>query len=97
MRASTCGKVKFQNFSNDATLAAQAPQSMGCLNVVSIAGGFDACAAAGKTVVKPEQPAFDGDRWPLFCNDMGPFNHHHSVKSLTPKWVWVVLIRIDFG
>ncbi|WP_026039668.1 hypothetical protein [Limnohabitans sp. Rim28] len=34
-------------------MAAQAPQSMGCLNVVSIAGGFDACAAAGKTVSNP--------------------------------------------
>jgi rhodanese-related sulfurtransferase len=34
-------------------------QSMGYLNVASIAGGFDAWAAAGKTVVKPEQPAFE--------------------------------------
>ncbi len=40
-------------------LEAQTMQSMGYLNVVSIAGGFDAWAADGKTVVKPEQPAFE--------------------------------------
>jgi rhodanese-related sulfurtransferase len=34
-------------------------QEMGYLDVVSIAGGFDAWVAAGKPVVKPEQPAFD--------------------------------------
>jgi rhodanese-related sulfurtransferase len=34
-------------------------QSMGYLNVSSVAGGYDAWAAAGKPVVKPEQPAFD--------------------------------------
>jgi rhodanese-related sulfurtransferase len=33
-------------------------QSMGYLNVTSIAGGFDAWAAAGKPVVKPEPPNF---------------------------------------
>ena len=45
--------------SGRAALAAQTMQSMGYLNVASIAGGFDAWAAAGKTVVKPEQPAFE--------------------------------------
>jgi rhodanese-related sulfurtransferase len=34
-------------------------QSMGYLNVSSITGGFDAWAAAGKSVVKPEQPSFE--------------------------------------
>jgi hypothetical protein len=29
------------------------------MKVASIAGGFDAWAAAGKAVVKPEQPAFE--------------------------------------
>jgi rhodanese-related sulfurtransferase len=38
---------------------AQTMQTMGYLNVSSIKGGFYAWAAAGKTVVKPEQPAFD--------------------------------------
>jgi rhodanese-related sulfurtransferase len=34
-------------------------QSMGYLQVSSVAGGYDAWVAAGKTVVKPEQPAFE--------------------------------------
>jgi rhodanese-related sulfurtransferase len=34
-------------------------QSMGYLNVSSIAGGFYAWAAARKSVVKPEQPSFE--------------------------------------
>jgi len=33
-------------------------QAMGYLNVVSIAGGYDAWVAAGKPVVKPELPSF---------------------------------------
>lgn len=51
--------VLYCKTSGRAALAAQAMQSMGYLNVASIAGGFDAWAAAGKTVVKPEQPGFD--------------------------------------
>jgi rhodanese-related sulfurtransferase len=51
--------VLYCKTSGRAALAAQTMQSMGYLNVASIAGGFDAWAAAGKTVVKPEQPAFD--------------------------------------
>ena len=51
--------VLYCKTSGRAALAAQTMQSMGYLNVSSIAGGFDAWAAAGKTVVKPEQPAFE--------------------------------------
>jgi len=42
-----------------AALAAAVMQDMGYIDVVCIAGGFDAWAATGKPVVKPEQPAFD--------------------------------------
>jgi rhodanese-related sulfurtransferase len=42
-----------------AALAGGVMQEMGYLDVVSIAGGFDAWVAAGKPVVKPEQPEFD--------------------------------------
>lgn len=45
--------------SGRAALAASALQEMGYLDVQSIAGGFDAWAAAGKPVVKPETPSFD--------------------------------------
>ena len=51
--------VLYCKTSGRAALAAQAMQSMGYLNVSSIAGGFDAWAAAGKPVVKPAQPSFD--------------------------------------
>lgn len=51
--------VLYCKTSGRAALAAQVMQSMGYLNVASIAGGFDAWAAAGKPVVKPEQPSFD--------------------------------------
>lgn len=51
--------VLYCKTSGRSALAAQAMQSMGYLNVVSLAGGFDAWVAAGKAVVKPEQPAFD--------------------------------------
>ena len=51
--------VLYCKTSGRAALAAQTMLSMGYLNVASIAGGFDAWAAAGKTVVKPEQPAFE--------------------------------------
>ena len=42
-----------------AALAGAVMQEMGYLDVVSIAGGIDAWAAAGKPLVKPEPPAFD--------------------------------------
>ena len=45
--------------SGRAALAACALQSMGYLNVQSIAGGFDAWMAAGKSVAQPEQPSFE--------------------------------------
>lgn len=51
--------VLYCKTSGRAALAAQTMQSMGYLNVSSIAGGFDAWAAAGKSVVKPEQPSFE--------------------------------------
>lgn len=45
--------------SGRAALAACALQEMGYLNVQSLAGGFDAWAAAGKPVAQPEQPSFE--------------------------------------
>jgi rhodanese-related sulfurtransferase len=45
--------------SGRAALAAAALQDMGYLNVRSVAGGFDAWAAAGKPVAKPEAPSFE--------------------------------------
>ena len=51
--------VLYCKTSGRAALAAAAMHEMGYLNVKSIAGGFDAWAAAGKTVVKPELPAFE--------------------------------------
>lgn len=45
--------------SGRAALAAAALHDMGYLNVKSIAGGFDAWAAAGKPVAKPEIPSFE--------------------------------------
>ena len=45
--------------SGRAALAACTLQSMGYLNVQSIAGGFDAWVAAGKSVAQPEQPSFE--------------------------------------
>ncbi len=45
--------------SGRAALAAVAMREMGYLNVKSIAGGFDAWAAAGKPVHKPELPSFE--------------------------------------
>jgi rhodanese-related sulfurtransferase len=50
--------VLYCKTSGRAALAAQTMQSMGYLNVTSIAGGFDAWTSAGKPVVKPEQPSF---------------------------------------
>ena len=51
--------VLYCKTSGRAALAAQAMQAMGYLDVRSIAGGFDAWAAAGKPVAKPETPSFD--------------------------------------
>lgn len=45
--------------SGRAALAAAALHDMGYLNVHSISGGFDAWAAAGKPVAKPEIPSFE--------------------------------------
>ncbi len=45
--------------SGRAALAASALHEMGYLKVKSIAGGFDAWAAAGKPVAKPNLPKFD--------------------------------------
>jgi rhodanese-related sulfurtransferase len=42
-----------------AALAAVALHDMGYLSVKSIVGGFDAWAAAGKPVAKPETPSFE--------------------------------------
>ena len=44
--------------SGRAALAACAMQDMGYLNVKSLAGGFDAWAAAGRPVAKPVAPSF---------------------------------------
>lgn len=51
--------VLYCKTSGRAALAAAAMAEMGYLNVRSIAGGFDAWAAAGKPVAKPAQPSFD--------------------------------------
>ena len=45
--------------SGRAALAAASLHDMGYLNVRSVAGGFDAWAAAGKPVAKPETPSFE--------------------------------------
>ena len=51
--------VLYCKTSGRAALAAAALHDMGYLNVLPIAGGFDAWAAAGKPVAKPETPSFD--------------------------------------
>jgi rhodanese-related sulfurtransferase len=51
--------VLYCKTSGRAALAAAALLDMGYLNVQSIAGGFDAWAAAGKSVAKPVAPSFD--------------------------------------
>jgi rhodanese-related sulfurtransferase len=50
--------VLYCKTSGRAALAACALQDMGYLHVTSIAGGYDAWAAAGKPVVKPSLPSF---------------------------------------
>ncbi len=51
--------VLYCKTSGRAALAGAALHDMGYLNVQSIAGGFDAWAAAGKPVAKPEAPSFE--------------------------------------
>ena len=51
--------VLYCKTSGRAALAAVALQDMGYLNVQSIAGGFDAWAAAGKPIAKVETPSFE--------------------------------------
>lgn len=51
--------VLYCKTSGRAALAAAALHDMGYLNVKSIAGGFDAWAAAGKPIAKPETPSFE--------------------------------------
>lgn len=51
--------VLYCKTSGRAALAALAMQEMGYIDVQSIAGGFEAWAAAGKPVVKPQAPSFD--------------------------------------
>lgn len=51
--------VLYCKTSGRAALAAAAMREMGYLQVRSIAGGFDAWAAAGKPVIKPVTPEFD--------------------------------------
>jgi rhodanese-related sulfurtransferase len=50
--------VLYCKTSGRAALSACSMQAMGYLNVVSIAGGYDAWVAAGKPVVKPNLPSF---------------------------------------
>jgi len=51
--------VLYCKTSGRAALAAAALQDMGYINVQSIAGGFDAWAAAGKPVAKPDATPFE--------------------------------------
>lgn len=51
--------VLYCKTSGRAALAAASMKEMGYLNVTSIAGGFDAWVAAGKSVATPQQPSFD--------------------------------------
>lgn len=51
--------VLYCKTSGRAALCANALKKMGYLNIQSIAGGIDAWVAAGKPVVKPEEPSFD--------------------------------------
>ncbi|MDP2015819.1 rhodanese-like domain-containing protein [Hydrogenophaga sp.] len=51
--------VLYCKTSGRAALAAVSMQNMGYLNVVSIAGGYDAWVEAGKPIVKPAPPSFE--------------------------------------
>ncbi len=58
LQARDLNVVLYCKTSGRAALSAVAMQSMGYLNVSSIAGGYDAWAAAGKPVVTPSLPTF---------------------------------------
>ena len=51
--------VLYCKTSGRSALAAMSMQAMGYLDVVSMAGGFDAWVEAGLPVVKPALPRFD--------------------------------------
>jgi rhodanese-related sulfurtransferase len=51
--------VLYCKTSGRAALSAVSMQAMGYLNVVSVAGGYDAWVAAGQPVVKPALPSFE--------------------------------------
>lgn len=51
--------VLYCKTSGRSALSAKAMKEMGYLNVQSIAGGFDAWDAAGKSVIKPTLPDFE--------------------------------------
>ncbi|MEY4495672.1 MAG: hypothetical protein RL744_736 [Pseudomonadota bacterium] len=51
--------VLYCKTSGRAALASKALHEMGYLNVVSIAGGFDAWVAAGNPIAKPESVEFE--------------------------------------
>jgi rhodanese-related sulfurtransferase len=51
--------VLYCKTSGRAALAAQSLRAMGYLQVESLAGGFDAWAAAGKPVASPQPPSFE--------------------------------------
>ena len=58
LQARDLNVVLYCKTSGRAALSAVTMQSMGYLNVSSIAGGYDAWAAAGKPVVTPSLPTF---------------------------------------
>ncbi len=51
--------VLYCKTSGRAALSAVSMQAMGYLNVMSIAGGYDAWVASGQPVVKPSLPSFE--------------------------------------
>jgi rhodanese-related sulfurtransferase len=58
LQARDLNVVLYCKTSGRAALSAVAMQSMGYLNVSSLAGGYDAWVAAGKPVVTPSLPSF---------------------------------------
>ena len=58
LQARDLNVVLYCKTSGRAALSAVAMQSMGYLNVTSLAGGYDAWVAAGKPVVTPSLPSF---------------------------------------
>ena len=59
LQARDLAVVLYCKTSGRAALAAQSMQAMGYLNVTSLAGGYDAWAAAGKPVATPALPSFE--------------------------------------